>query len=226
MISKCDGVSDVLEVVLLLREVGLYRAVDARLQCNVIPLFETIGDLRNAAGAMDALLSIPAYTRLLASRDNAQEVMLGYSDSNKDGGYLTSRWELFKAQTELVETFRRHGVRMRLFHGRGGSVGRGGGPTYEAILAQPGGTRAGPDPRHRAGRGDRRQVRERRGGPPQPRDPGGRDDGSHAARGCGPRAATAVPRGARSAFGQRVQGLSGISCTKHRASRTTSGSRR
>ncbi len=140
VISKCDGVSDVLEVVLLLREVGLYRAVDARLQCNVIPLFETIGDLRNAAGAMDALLSIPAYTRLLASRDNAQEVMLGYSDSNKDGGYLTSRWELFKAQIELVETFRRHGVRMRLFHGRGGSVGRGGGPTYEAILAQPGGT--------------------------------------------------------------------------------------
>jgi len=140
VISKCDGVSDVLEVVLLLREVGLYRAVDARLQCNVIPLFETIGDLRNAAGAMDALLSIPAYTRLLASRDNAQEVMLGYSDSNKDGGYLTSRWELFKAQTELVETFRKHDVRMRLFHGRGGSVGRGGGPTYEAILAQPGGT--------------------------------------------------------------------------------------
>ncbi|MGL6222691.1 MAG: phosphoenolpyruvate carboxylase [Steroidobacteraceae bacterium] len=140
VISKCDGVSDVLEVVLLLREVGLYRAVDARLQCNVIPLFETIGDLRNAASAMDALLSIPAYTRLLASRDNAQEVMLGYSDSNKDGGYLTSRWELFKAQTELVETFRKHDVRMRLFHGRGGSVGRGGGPTYEAILAQPGGT--------------------------------------------------------------------------------------
>ena len=140
VISKCDGVSDVLEVVLLLREVGLYRAVDARLQCNVIPLFETIGDLRNAAGAMDALLSIPAYTRLLASRDNAQEVMLGYSDSNKDGGYLTSRWELFKAQTDLVETFRKHDVRMRLFHGRGGSVGRGGGPTYEAILAQPGGT--------------------------------------------------------------------------------------
>jgi phosphoenolpyruvate carboxylase len=140
VISKCDGVSDVLEVVLLLREVGLYRAADATLQCNVIPLFETIADLRNAADAMDALLSIPVYTRLLASRGNAQEVMLGYSDSNKDGGYLTSRWELFKAQVALVETFRRHGVRMRLFHGRGGSVGRGGGPTYEAILAQPGGT--------------------------------------------------------------------------------------
>ena len=140
VISKCDGVSDVLEVVLLLREAGLYRATDAHLSCNVVPLFETIADLRNAAGAMDALLSIPVYARMLASRGKAQEVMLGYSDSNKDGGYLTSRWELFKAQTELVETFRRHGVRMRLFHGRGGSVGRGGGPTYEAILAQPGGT--------------------------------------------------------------------------------------
>ena len=140
VISKCDGASDVLEVVLLLREAGLYRATDTHLGCNVIPLFETIPDLRNAAGAMDALLSIPVYARMLAARGNAQEVMLGYSDSNKDGGYLTSRWELFKAQIELVATFRRHGIRMRLFHGRGGSVGRGGGPTYEAILAQPGGT--------------------------------------------------------------------------------------
>jgi phosphoenolpyruvate carboxylase len=140
VISKCDGVSDVLEVVLLLREVGLYRPLEARLHCNVVPLFETIGDLRNAGRTMDALLSIPAYARMLASRGAAQEVMLGYSDSNKDGGYLTSRWELFKAQVELVAAFDRHGVRLRLFHGRGGSVGRGGGPTYEAILAQPGGT--------------------------------------------------------------------------------------
>ena len=140
VISKCDGAADVLEVVLLLREVGLYRAADAHLHCNVVPLFETIADLRNAARAMDTLLSIPVYARMLASRGSAQEVMLGYSDSNKDGGYLTSRWELFKAQVELVDTFARHGVRLRLFHGRGGSVGRGGGPTYEAILAQPGGT--------------------------------------------------------------------------------------
>ena len=140
VISKCDGVSDVLEVVLLLREVGMFRAADATLKCNVIPLFETIADLRGAARTMDELLSIPVYARLLGSRGEAQEVMLGYSDSNKDGGYLTSRWELYKAQTGLVEAFRRHGVRLRLFHGRGGSVGRGGGPSYEAILAQPGGS--------------------------------------------------------------------------------------
>jgi phosphoenolpyruvate carboxylase len=140
VISKCDGASDVLEVVLLLREAGLYRAQDAHLHCNVVPLFETIGDLRNAAATMDELMSIKLYRRMLASASSAQEVMLGYSDSNKDGGYLTSRWELFKAQVELVETFQRHGIRLRLFHGRGGSVGRGGGPTYEAILAQPGGT--------------------------------------------------------------------------------------
>jgi phosphoenolpyruvate carboxylase len=140
VISKADGVSDVLEVVVLLKEVGLFRAADANLQVNVVPLFETIADLRGSAATMDALMSIPAYARMLASRGAAQEVMLGYSDSNKDGGYLTSRWELFKAQRELVRTFGRHGIRLRLFHGRGGSVGRGGGPSYEAIVAQPRGS--------------------------------------------------------------------------------------
>ena len=140
VISKCEGASDVLEVALLLREVGLFRPADARLHLNIVPLFETIGDLRRASGAMDELMTIPVYAGMLASRGAAQEVMLGYSDSNKDGGYLTSRWELFKAQVELVETFQRHGIRLRLFHGRGGSVGRGGGPSYEAVLAQPGGT--------------------------------------------------------------------------------------
>jgi phosphoenolpyruvate carboxylase len=139
VISKTDGVSDVLEVALLLREAGLLRPREGRLDLNIAPLFETIDDLRNAGRVMDRLLSLPEYARLLPSRDSTQEVMLGYSDSNKDGGFLTSGWELFKAERELVQVFARHGVRLRLFHGRGGSVGRGGGPTYQAVLAQPAG---------------------------------------------------------------------------------------
>ena len=139
VISKADSASDVLEVALLLKEAGLYLPHQSTLQVNIVPLFETIEDLRNCGRVMDELLGLPLYSTLLGSRGGWQEVMLGYSDSNKDGGYLTSGWELYKAETALVDVFRRHNIKLRLFHGRGGSVGRGGGPSYQAILAQPGG---------------------------------------------------------------------------------------
>jgi phosphoenolpyruvate carboxylase len=139
VISKADSVSDILEVAVLLKEVGLLRPREGRLDVDIVPLFETIGDLQHCGPIMEGLFALPAYRRLLASRGNVQEVMLGYSDSNKDGGYLTSTWELYKAELTLVELFRRHEVGLRLFHGRGGSVGRGGGPAYDAILAQPSG---------------------------------------------------------------------------------------
>ncbi|MBK7662034.1 MAG: phosphoenolpyruvate carboxylase [Sterolibacteriaceae bacterium] len=139
IVSKSDGVSDILEAALLAKEAGLLRPLDGRLDLNIVPLFETIGDLRNAGQIMDSLLGLPAYARLLGSRGDAHEVMLGYSDSNKDGGFLTSGWELYKAEIVLIEVFARRGIRLRLFHGRGGSVGRGGGPSFQAILAQPGG---------------------------------------------------------------------------------------
>ena len=137
VISKADSVSDVLEVAVLLKEVGLLRPHEGRLDVDIVPLFETIADLQRCGPIMDDLLGLPAYRRLLESRGGVQEVMLGYSDSNKDGGYLTSTWELYKAELALIDTFRRHRIGLRLFHGRGGSVGRGGGPSYEAILAQP-----------------------------------------------------------------------------------------
>ncbi len=138
IISKTQSVSDLLELALLLKEVGLVSA-EGRSALNIVPLFETIEDLRACVGVMDRLLSLHVYRRLVDSLGGEQEVMLGYSDSNKDGGFVTSGWELYKAEIGLVDVFRRHGVRIRLFHGRGGSVGRGGGPSYDAILAQPGG---------------------------------------------------------------------------------------
>jgi phosphoenolpyruvate carboxylase len=139
VISKTNGVSDILEVALLLKEAGLLRPREGELGVNIIPLFETIADLRNCALVMDELLGLSEYQRFLEGRGRTQEVMLGYSDSNKDGGFLASAWALYKAEIALLEVFRRHNVRLRLFHGRGGSVGRGGGPSYQAILAQPDG---------------------------------------------------------------------------------------
>ena len=137
IISKTDGLSDMLELAVLLKEAGLLRPAEGALDVNIVPLFETIEDLRAASVIMDALFCAPVYRRLLAGRGDVQEVMLGYSDSNKDGGFITSGWELYRAELGLVEVFAKHGVRIRLFHGRGGSVGRGGGPSYQAILAQP-----------------------------------------------------------------------------------------
>ncbi|MBC7500525.1 MAG: phosphoenolpyruvate carboxylase [Herminiimonas sp.] len=149
IISHTETVSDLLEVYLLQRETGLLRTRwrDASVQGGetehdlmVIPLFETIPDLRCAATIMEQVMALPQIAKLVARQGQLQEVMLGYSDSNKDGGFLTSNWELYKAETHLVEVFDRAGVKLRLFHGRGGTVGRGGGPSYEAILAQPAGT--------------------------------------------------------------------------------------
>ena len=141
VISKCESVSDLLEVGILLKEAGLLRG--ERLDVNIVPLFETIADLTRCGTIMGEAFALPQYRRWLADRDQWQEVMLGYSDSNKDGGYLTANWALYRAEMRLVAVFARHGVKLRLFHGRGGTVGRGGGPSYEAILAQPAGSVTG-----------------------------------------------------------------------------------
>jgi phosphoenolpyruvate carboxylase len=144
VISMTAGPSDVLEVALMLKEAGLLvPGQEPRSAVNIVPLFETIGDLRACGGIMHELFSLPYYRQLLESRGDLQEVMLGYSDSNKDGGFLTSNWELYKAELALVRVFKQHNVRLRLFHGRGGTVGRGGGPSYHAVRAMPPGSVAG-----------------------------------------------------------------------------------
>ncbi len=142
IISNTASVSDILELAVLLKEVGLVTPEGAA-HIHLVPLFETIGDLRGARSIMAALLDLPEYRRLLESLDTTQEIMVGYSDSNKDGGYLTSGWELYKAETELIDLFAERGIRLRFFHGRGGTVGRGGGPSFDAILAQPPGAVSG-----------------------------------------------------------------------------------
>ncbi len=147
IISHTETVSDLLEVLLLQKEVGLMRGTldgDARNDLIVVPLFETIEDLRNAAPIMREFYALPGVAGLVHRSGSEQDIMLGYSDSNKDGGIFTSNWELYRAEIALVELFdelaTNHGIQLRMFHGRGGTVGRGGGPSYQAILAQPPGT--------------------------------------------------------------------------------------
>ncbi len=143
VISMTSDVSDVLEVLLLLKEAGLWRTHGDAVHCplDVVPLFETIADLDAAEQRLDALFSHPLYRRQLEARAHDgrpfQEVMLGYSDSNKDGGYWMANWALHKAQGAIARAARRHGVEVRLFHGRGGTIGRGGGRANQAILAMP-----------------------------------------------------------------------------------------
>jgi phosphoenolpyruvate carboxylase len=157
IISMSHHASDLLEVLLLAKEAGLYDPAEGRGTLHVVPLFETVEDLRRAPEVMQQLFELSMYQRYLGihpkceldrpehdtpfpSPQALQEVMLGYSDSNKDSGFLSSNWEIYKAQQALQAIAETNGVSLRIFHGRGGSVGRGGGPAYEAILAQPGHT--------------------------------------------------------------------------------------
>ncbi|MDO9283787.1 MAG: phosphoenolpyruvate carboxylase [Aquabacterium sp.] len=156
IISHTESVSDLLEVLLLMKECGLVTgtldegadpttgAGGARCALIVVPLFETIADLRLAEPIMREFYALPGITELVVRSGGEQDIMLGYSDSNKDGGFFTSNWELYQAELALVGLFgplrQVHGITLRLFHGRGGTVGRGGGPSYQAILAQPPGT--------------------------------------------------------------------------------------
>ena len=135
IISHSESVSDLLELAVLLKEVGLVDSDKARVQ--IVPLFETIEDLDNASDTMRQYLQLDLAKRWIAGNKQYQEIMLGYSDSNKDGGYLSSGWTLYKAQNELTKIGQENGVNITFFHGRGGTVGRGGGPSYDAITSQP-----------------------------------------------------------------------------------------
>ena len=135
IISHTTSVSDLLELAIMLKEVGLVGSDFARLQ--LVPLFETIEDLENSYEVMDKYLSLDIVKKWVRDNRSYQEIMLGYSDSNKDGGYLSSGWSLYKAQQELSSLGEKHNIKVTFFHGRGGTVGRGGGPSYDAIISQP-----------------------------------------------------------------------------------------
>jgi len=143
VISMSTGPSDVLEVLLLAREAGLYDPATGVSRLDIAPLFETGADLTHGAGVVAACLALPAYRRHLQLRGDLQEVMIGYSDSSKEGGFLAASWALYQAQCTLRDLAQREGIELRLFHGRGGSIGRGGGPASAAILAQPPGSVGG-----------------------------------------------------------------------------------
>ncbi len=140
IVSGTEGPSDLLEVLLLMKEAGLCHAGGFDAQLRVVPLFEAGATLAAAPATMDTLLAMPAYRAALRSAGDEQEIMIGYSDSNKDVGYLASAWAAYTAQVRLSDVLSRHGVRWCFFHGRGGAVGRGGGPTNRAIVALPPGT--------------------------------------------------------------------------------------
>ena len=223
------GASDVLEVALLLKEAGCWcPGEEPRARVNIIPLFETIEDLRGCGAIMEQLFSLPYYRKLLESRGDLQEVMLGYSDSNKDGGFLTSNWELYKAELALVRRLPRGTASAcACFTAAAAPSGAAAGPSYHAILAQPPGSVARPAAPHRAGRGHRQQVRRPRDRPAQPRDAGRGDAGGDAA-------ATAATCGADEApFHEAMEELSRTRSaptaawsTRRRASSSTSARRR
>ena len=145
IVSMTRAPSDLLSILVMAKDAGMVDLASENPTCsiNVVPLFETIDDLRNAPQIFESLIDNEIYAKYLCSRNGLQEIMIGYSDSGKNGGIVTSNWELYKAQSQLVDLAKRRNISLRLFHGRGGAIGRGGGPTHRAILAQPPGTVAG-----------------------------------------------------------------------------------